>query len=85
MYDISENKKRNKVEKLLSSFGVRVNYSVFEIKTTKAKFKNIISDLESLTSKDDNIRVYILNKDVIKKSFILNSTKSVFEDEELYF
>jgi len=85
MYDISSDKKRRKVEKLLSSYGNRVNYSVFEIKTKKSKFNLLIKDLISITSKEDNIRVYILNSYVIKKSFILHSKNKVFEDEELYF
>ncbi len=85
MYDISCDRKRTKVEKLLSSYGVRVNYSVFEIRTTKSKFFKIVEDLTTLTSKEDNIRVYILNKDVLKKSFVLHHNKGVFEDEELYF
>ena len=84
MYDISDTKVRNKVEKLLSSFGYSVNYSVFEIDITKSKFKYICGKLIKLTSKNDNIRIYILNKDVIKNSFTLHQ-KDIFEQKELYF
>ena len=85
MYDISDDRKRTKVEKLLASYGVRVNYSVFEIATSKPKFKHLLADLARLTDKEDNIRIYILNKEVLKKSFVLHHDKGVFADEELYF
>jgi CRISPR-associated protein Cas2 len=84
MYDISNNKKRRKVEKLLSSYGYRVNYSVFEINTQKSKFNQMIKELKSTASKEDNIRVYILNKDVLKKSFTLFGG-DIFDEKELYF
>ncbi len=85
MYDIGCNKKRSKVEKLLSSYGYRVNYSVFELTITKTEFKKLIQTLIKFTSKEDNVRVYILSKEALKKSFKLHSKNGVFENEELYF
>ncbi|QBH13166.1 CRISPR-associated endonuclease Cas2 [Desulfobacter hydrogenophilus] len=35
-YDISSNKRRNTLVKLLRGYGVRVNYSVFECRIGKA-------------------------------------------------
>ena len=85
MYDISCDKKRAKVEKILSSYGVRVNYSVFEMVISKPNLSKIVKELTDITSKEDSIRIYILNKDVLKKSFVLHSNSGIFEDEELYF
>ncbi len=84
MYDIGCDKKRRRVEKLLSSHGVRVNYSVFELDVTRSVLDRVVGRLAELTSKEDNIRVYILNKEVIKRSFVLHSDRGVF-DEEFYF
>ena len=84
-YDISDDKKRRKVEKLLSSYGYRANYSVFEIETRKSQYKKIINKLKELTSKEDNIRVYILNKEVLNKSFVLHQEVGIFDDKEIYF
>jgi len=84
-YDISDNKTRKKIEKLLSSYGYRVNYSVFEIESTKNSFDSIIKELKEITKDGDrDIRVYVLNKDVIKNSFTLNS-RDIFDGKELYF
>ena len=85
MYDIADNKRRRRIEKILSSYGNRVNYSVFEITASKSKLDLIVKEMKTIYKKNvDNIRIYILNKDVIKKSFCLNGD-GVFKDEELYF
>ena len=84
-YDISDTRRRKKIEKIVSSFGYRVNYSVFELNISKTKLNILLSQMYKVAIKEDNIRVYILDKDVVQKSFILNSKKKTFEDEELYF
>ena len=84
MYDISDDKKRARVEKLLSSYGVRVNYSVFELDIARSTFKKILAKLHELTSKEDNVRIYILTKEVVDRSFTLHHDKGIF-DEEYYF
>ena len=83
-YDISQTKRRTKVEKLLSSYGFRVNYSVFELNISKVKYRDMLKSLKNLAKKEDNIRVYIQNQDSIKKSFVLNSDLAPFEFEDGY-
>jgi len=83
-YDISDNKRRRKVEKLLSSYGYRVNYSVFELEIAPGKFQKIIRSLKKVSENADHIRIYILNKEVLKKSFVLHKDDGIFEHEELY-
>jgi CRISPR-associated protein Cas2 len=84
-YDISNNKRRTKLSDLLSGYGIRVNYSVFELSISAIKFKQLLSQIKQIAKKQDNIRFYMLNKESIKKSFILNSKKEVFNLDELYF
>ena len=83
-YDTSQTKRRTKVEKLLSSYGFRVNYSVFELNISKVKYRDVLKSLKNLAKKEDNIRVYIQNQDSIKKSFVLNSGLAPFEFEDGY-
>ncbi len=84
-YDIADDKRRRVVEKILASHGRRVNYSVFEIETTPAKFRKIIKVLEANSDpRDDHIRVYVLGKESLKKSFVLHSRDGVFDHEVLY-
>ena len=84
-YDISDNKRRTKVEKIISSYGYRVNYSVFELTISKSDLDVIVSKLSNISTKDDNIRLYFINKDTLKKSFVINSKHGVFSYEQLYF
>jgi CRISPR-associated protein Cas2 len=85
MYDIGDDKKRTKVEKILSGYGIRVNYSVFECIVTKKQFRQMLEKLRSVTNKEDHIRIYVLDKEVLKRSFVLHSSQRVFEYEEPYF
>ena len=83
-YDISSTKRRVKVEKLLSSFGFRVNYSLFEFNISKTKYKILLNKLKELSNREDNIRIYIQTLESIKKSFVLNSKIKPFEFENGY-
>ena len=85
MYDITCDKKRTKVEKLLSSYGYRVNYSVFEIECSASQYRRVIEELLRLTSKEDNVRIYPLTADTLKRSFRLHHHKGPFDAQELYF
>jgi len=84
-YDISDDKRRREVDKVLSSYGTRVNYSVFELEITKTKYNKLIVLLENISDpKHDHIRIYVLGKESLKKSFVLHSNRSIFTHEELY-
>ena len=75
-YDISSNKQRNKIDKILSSYGDRVNYSVFEIKIKKHDMKKLIAKLKKLMDKDDSIRIYQLTYDAIQSALELNKNRN---------
>ncbi len=44
-YDISDNKLRAKFSKFIIKFGVRIQYSVFEITNSKRMLKNIMCEI----------------------------------------
>jgi len=86
VYDISDDKRRRRCEKELSSYGKRVNYSVFELEIKRYELTKLKEVLEKESDKDeDHIRFYILSKEVLAKSFVLHKNRKVFENEELYF
>ena len=62
-YDISDNKKRNKFSKLLLSYGVRAQKSVFECRLNKKKIKNLINDIEKIIDIEDYVRMYKIRSD----------------------
>jgi len=84
-YDITDDKRRRVIEKILSSHGRRVNFSVFEVETTKVKYHKIIKALEENSDKKhDHIRIYVLGKESLKKSFVLHNDGGIFNHEILY-
>jgi len=70
-YDIADTKYRTKVATLLEGFGLRVNYSVFELEIKKRSLDKLLQNIKDMCAKDDSVRVYVLNKESIDKSFEL--------------
>ena len=64
IYDIENDKKRNKYSEYLCGYGYRVQKSCFEAILTRKKYKKIIHDSRQFFNKDeDSIRIYVLSKD----------------------
>lgn len=60
-YDISEDKRRNKIHNILKSYGQWVQYSIFECDLTPAQYAKLRSRLSKLIKAEtDNIRFYFL-------------------------
>ena len=60
-YDISDNKRRNKMVKLLERHLFRVQRSVFEAMLTNQKTDQLKRELSQFAKEDDNIRIYKIN------------------------
>ncbi|MCS7231165.1 MAG: CRISPR-associated endonuclease Cas2 [Elusimicrobiota bacterium] len=83
-YDITDDKRRNKVAKVLENYALRVQYSVFEIVCNKNIIEEILLQLESLIDKnEDSIRVYEVCECCLKKIKILGIGE-VTKDLEVY-
>ncbi|WP_295421262.1 CRISPR-associated endonuclease Cas2 [Sulfurovum sp.] len=70
-YDIVNTKNRTKIATLLEGFGLRVNYSVFELDIKKKKLDKLLANIKQLCDKDDSVRVYVFDRDSMEKSFEL--------------
>ena len=58
-YDITDDKRRNKVAKILKDFGERVQYSVFECNVDKRAFLRLQHRLEqTMDMSEDTITIY---------------------------
>ena len=58
IYDITDDRRRVKFAKFLSSFGYRVQKSAFEAKLTKKQYERLRRGIEVRFRKEDNIRIY---------------------------
>lgn len=68
-YDIVVAKRRRSVIKLISPYGKRINFSVYECMFTAAQLKIIISKLHAIVKKrEDQIAVYRICVDCFSKT-----------------
>ncbi len=60
-YDITNDKRRNRVAKILKDFGTRIQYSVFECDTDRRALLRLQSRLEKVINlKEDTVTFYHL-------------------------
>ena len=58
-YDCTNDKRRNRVAKILLDYGYRVQYSVFEVELDERRFKEMQERLlEAIDESADSIRIY---------------------------
>jgi len=85
VYDVVDNKKRKQIADILNEYGVRVNYSVFEIKIKKTELKKVVLKLlDILEKKEDSLRFYHICKNCEMKSFEMCDNIDIFGDKEFF-
>ena len=57
-YDITSNKKRRRVARILEERASRVQFSVFETRITAKSLKKLVSKITPELEKGDSLRVY---------------------------
>jgi CRISPR-associated protein Cas2 len=60
IYDIVDNKVRNKFVKLMEEYGIRVQKSAFEMIITIKQYNDLIKRIPYYITDEDNVRVYKL-------------------------
>ncbi|SNR63097.1 CRISPR-associated endonuclease Cas2 [Desulfurobacterium atlanticum] len=61
VYDISDDKIRNKVSTRLKKFGMRVQYSAFEIEIKKTDYIKLYKEIASIIDKTDSVFFFPLS------------------------
>ena len=83
-YDIANTKRRTNLSTLLEGYGLRVNFSVFELDIKKKALDMLILQMTALCGKHDSVRVYRFSQDTIAQSFELNAGVKPFTKESAY-
>ncbi|MCB1157145.1 MAG: CRISPR-associated endonuclease Cas2 [Leptospiraceae bacterium] len=90
-YDIPSdkegNRRRTKLMKLLEKNGIRVQYSIFEIRLEKDEELNeLLNAVQNIVSKkQDSIRIYPLYTDVMKNLILIGQANLYKEPNEYIF
>lgn len=84
IYDMVSNKRRLKLMHLLEAYGVRVQRSCFEIRTTKSVYQKLLADLTAFYQQEegDQIRIYKVHQD---DRILLDSGMSAEKEEDQIF
>ncbi len=69
IYDISDNKKRNKLTKILLGYGFRVQKSAFETIIDAKRYNKLLKEIEPFGSEEDSVRIYKIAGERQVKSF----------------
>ena len=68
-YDISDDKPRNKVFKILKDYGQWMQYSLFECDLTQEKYSELRSKLKKkINPREDSIKFYFVCSSCLDKS-----------------
>jgi len=82
-YDITDDKRRNRVAKTLIRFGDRVQESVFEMNVELDEFEQMMKQLKKrLDNKEDSVRIYKLCE-LCKPKTVILGYGSISEDPEI--
>ena len=82
-YDIVNDKRRRRVVKYLESYGVRIQYSVFESELNKIQLNKLTKGLsKEINKKEDSIRIYSLCAECRKQIMGIGLDKGRFYDED---
>ncbi|MDI6714686.1 MAG: CRISPR-associated endonuclease Cas2 [Thermodesulfovibrio sp.] len=82
VYDISDDKERAKVDKVLKKYGFRVQKSVFECKLTTALKRQLIEQLRELKIQTGFIKIYLLT-DIVDAKTMGNPPPSI-DDKDAF-
>ena len=76
-YDITDKKRLRKLSKLLESYGLRVQYSMFEADITKKELEILISQiLDIIDEESDKVYIYTIDNTKAQKE---GKKKSIWE------
>jgi len=67
-YDVSQDKRRRKIARLLEDAATRVQYSVFETRLSEARAAALSQRLASLLGEGDSLRVYVIGQNGERRS-----------------
>lgn len=79
-YDISSDKRRNKIYKVLKNFGSWMQYSVFECELEEKEYLKLKDRLSELIKEEDKIITYFLCSSCERRTEKIGDYKVIEED-----
>lgn len=76
MYDITEDKRRGRLYRLMKSYGAHVQFSGFELYLDEKQLLKMESEIRELIDSSDSVRVYTLCKSCESNAKVFGVDKS---------
>ena len=74
VYDVPDDKRRNKLATFLEGYGRRVQYSVFECFLSLAEMRQLHQKIaQRVNEAEDNVRLYWITKDTLAQVLTIGS------------
>ncbi|MBL3553153.1 CRISPR-associated endonuclease Cas2 [Rhodovulum sulfidophilum] len=83
-YDVSSDKRRRKIARLLEDAATRVQYSVFETRMSRARAEALCQRLAAHLGEGDSLRLYVIGHDGEQRSRVFGDG-APFESDEGYW
>ena len=79
-YDVSDDRRRSHVVKILEKVGLRINYSVFECLLTDAQYERLKQDIgDKINLKEDRVVYYPICLDCYTKIVYQPASRKKYE------
>lgn len=83
-YDVVDDKRRKQLSDYLESYGVRVQYSVFETELNQSQLNQLIKGIKKRIKNDeDTVRIYPIAKDLREMIITIGTNKGQFYDKSV--
>ncbi|WP_041081270.1 CRISPR-associated endonuclease Cas2 [Thermotoga profunda] len=83
-YDVVDDKRRKHLSDYLESYGVRVQYSVFETELNQSQLNQLIKGIKKrIKADEDTVRVYPIAKDLREMIITIGTNKGQFYDKDV--
>ncbi len=83
-YDVSDDKRRRKIARLLEDAATRVQYSVFEVRMSRQRAEALAQRLAAHLGPGDSLRLYVIGHDGERRSRVYGDG-TPFESAEGYW
>ena len=82
-YDITDDRRRNRMARVLKDYGSRVQYSVFEAVVNEEQLEELMERVEELLDNDeDSVRYYLICASCLKKVRVQGREDKPFHEED---
>lgn len=85
IYDISDDKRRRNIVKMLNGFGNRIQFSAFEANLSENNYNKLLLNLKKIENNEDSIIVYKMNNQTEIMEFGNEREISNITEENLFF